>query len=65
VKRDEMMGLPKRAPSIRCPRCRGGNTWVRDTKYTEEVTVIRRYRLCGDCGRSFRTHERVVEKVSA
>ena len=44
---------------MRCPYCAGENTQVKDSRPTEENAVIRRRRVCPDCGGRFTTFERV------
>lgn len=44
---------------MRCPFCHSENTAVKDSRPAEEGTVIRRRRICADCGGRFTTFERV------
>ncbi len=44
---------------MRCPYCNCGDTQVKDSRPTEDNTVIRRRRVCSDCGGRFTTFERV------
>lgn len=44
---------------MRCPFCQSHNTHVKDSRPAEENSVIRRRRVCGDCGGRFTTFERV------
>ncbi len=44
---------------MRCPYCMNADTQVKDSRPTEENTVIRRRRVCADCGGRFTTFERV------
>ena len=44
---------------MRCPYCMNADTQVKDSSPTEENTVIRRRRVCADCGGRFTTFERV------
>ena len=44
---------------MRCPYCMNADTQVKDSRPTEENTVIRRRRVCPDCGGRFTTFERV------
>ncbi len=44
---------------MRCPFCGDNDTQVKDSRPTEENTVIRRRRYCPSCGSRFTTFERV------
>ena len=44
---------------MRCPYCMNGDTQVKDSRPTEDNTVIRRRRVCADCGGRFTTFERI------
>jgi transcriptional repressor NrdR len=44
---------------MRCPYCQSENTSVKDSRPAEDNSVIRRRRVCLDCGGRFTTHERV------
>ncbi len=44
---------------MRCPFCQSLNTHVKDSRPAEDNAVIRRRRICGDCGGRFTTFERV------
>ena len=44
---------------MRCPYCMNADTQVKDSRPTEENTVIRRRRVCPDCGGRFTTFERI------
>ena len=44
---------------MRCPFCQSLNTHVKDSRPAEDNAVIRRRRVCGDCGGRFTTFERV------
>jgi transcriptional repressor NrdR len=44
---------------MRCPYCPGVDTQVKDSRPTEDNAVIRRRRVCPDCGGRFTTFERV------
>lgn len=44
---------------MRCPYCSNGDTQVKDSRPTEDNAVIRRRRICPDCGGRFTTFERV------
>jgi len=44
---------------MRCPYCMNADTQVKDSRQTEENTVIRRRRVCADCGGRFTTFERI------
>jgi transcriptional repressor NrdR len=44
---------------MRCPYCQSEDTQVKDSRPAEEGTVIRRRRVCPDCGGRFTTFERV------
>ena len=44
---------------MRCPYCMNADTQVKDSRPTEENTVIRRRRVCADCCGRFATFERV------
>ena len=45
--------------SMRCPYCSNSDTQVKDSRPTEDSTVIRRRRHCTDCGGRFTTFERI------
>ena len=44
---------------MRCPYCMNADTQVKDSRPTEDSTVIRRRRVCPDCGGRFTTFERI------
>ena len=44
---------------MRCPYCMNADTQVKDSRPTEDNTVIRRRRVCPDCGGCFTTFERI------
>ena len=44
---------------MRCPYCMNADTQVKDSRPTEDNTVIRRRRVCSDCGGRFTTFERI------
>ena len=44
---------------MRCPYCMNADTQVKDSRPTEDNTVIRRRRICSDCGGRFTTFERI------
>ena len=44
---------------MRCPYCGDPDTQVKDSRPSEEDTVIRRRRICPACGQRFTTFERV------
>ncbi|MGC6472181.1 MAG: transcriptional regulator NrdR [Parvibaculales bacterium] len=44
---------------MRCPYCSNSDTQVKDSRPTEDSTVIRRRRHCTDCGGRFTTFERI------
>ena len=44
---------------MRCPYCMNSDTQVKDSRPTEDNTVIRRRRVCADCGGRFTTFERI------
>lgn len=44
---------------MRCPYCTSTDTQVKDSRQTEDHSVIRRRRACPDCGGRFTTFERV------
>jgi transcriptional repressor NrdR len=44
---------------MRCPFCSNEETQVKDSRSSEDGAVIRRRRLCPDCGGRFTTFERV------
>lgn len=44
---------------MRCPYCGAPDTQVKDSRPAEEGAVIRRRRVCPDCGGRFTTFERV------
>ncbi|WP_019221997.1 transcriptional regulator NrdR [Bartonella senegalensis] len=44
---------------MRCPYCQYEDTQVKDSRPSEEGTVIRRRRVCSVCGGRFTTFERV------
>ncbi len=44
---------------MRCPFCGDNETQVKDSRPTEDNTVIRRRRFCPSCGSRFTTFERV------
>ncbi|MBD3250463.1 MAG: transcriptional repressor NrdR [Candidatus Pacebacteria bacterium] len=44
---------------MKCPYCFTDNTFVIDSRDTQEGETIRRRRKCDECGRRFTTYERV------
>ena len=44
---------------MQCPFCNNDDTEVKDSRPTENNTVVRRRRVCGGCGARFTTFERV------
>jgi transcriptional repressor NrdR len=44
---------------MRCPFCQSQDTQVKDSRPAEDGAVIRRRRVCPDCGGRFTTFERV------
>ncbi len=44
---------------MRCPYCSAVDTQVKDSRPTEDASVIRRRRVCAECGGRFTTFERV------
>ena len=44
---------------MRCPYCNNKDTQVKDSRPSEDLTVIRRRRFCADCSGRFTTFERV------
>ena len=44
---------------MRCPFCHNFDTAVKDSRPSEDSTVIRRRRVCADCGGRFTTFERI------
>ena len=44
---------------MRCPRCGKGNTQVKDSRPSEDDTVVRRRRECLACEARFTTFERI------
>ena len=50
-------------PKLPCPVCSCEQSHVRETKILEfnGVKVIRRRRICHDCGDGFTTHEQTVK----
>ena len=44
---------------MRCPYCMNADTQGKDSRPTEDNTVIRRRRVCADCGGRFTTFERI------
>lgn len=44
---------------MRCPFCLAPDSLVKDSRDTEESKVIRRRRLCLECGKRFTTFERL------
>ena len=44
---------------MRCPFCGHGDSQVKDSRPSEDDTVIRRRRSCPECGGRFTTLERV------
>lgn len=44
---------------MRCPHCGANDTQVKDSRPTEDNTVIRRRRFCAECGERFTTFERI------
>jgi transcriptional regulator NrdR family protein len=43
---------------INCPFCNHGESWVKETK--SRPGVVRRYRVCRMCNKTFCTHELVA-----
>ena len=48
---------------MKCPFCGSLDTKVIDSRYTEDMNVIRRRRECESCGSRFTTYERVELNV--
>jgi len=46
---------------MKCPFCQVDHDKVIDSRTNEDGFVIRRRRMCLECGKRFTTHERVVE----
>jgi transcriptional repressor NrdR len=46
---------------MRCPFCQEDNVSVIDTRRIDNDNVVKRRRVCKDCGQRFTTHEVVVE----
>lgn len=44
---------------MRCPRCENADTQVKDSRASEDNTVVRRRRECPECGARFTTFERL------
>lgn len=44
---------------MKCPYCNFDNTDVIETRDSEDLSVTRRRRTCGKCGKRFTTYERV------
>ena len=44
---------------MRCPQCGKGNTQVKDSRPSEDNTVVRRRRECTSCEARFTTFERI------
>ena len=44
---------------MKCPFCSNDDTQVKDSRFTEDNTAIRRRRICPDCGARFTTFERI------
>lgn len=44
---------------MKCPFCLQDNDKVVDTRSYDDGFVVRRRRLCGDCGKRFTTYERI------
>ena len=44
---------------MKCPFCGNEDTQVKDSRYTEDNSAIRRRRFCLDCGARFTTFERI------
>lgn len=44
---------------MRCPFCSSPDSLVKDSRDTEDSKVIRRRRLCIECGKKFTTFERI------
>ena len=44
---------------MRCPQCGKGNTQVKDSRPSEDDTVVRRRRECLECEARFTTFERI------
>ena len=42
---------------MKCPYCSGPDTRVLDSRQTEDGAVVRRRRICDNCGRRFTTYE--------
>lgn len=72
-------GSPKRKPlaqtairrpaehklGLACPACRGRITVVRDSRPTDDHTLIRRRRACFDCDHAWTTYEVPAEVLAA
>ncbi len=46
---------------MKCPYCQHRDSRVIETRTNEDETIVRRRRECPECGRRFRTHERVAD----
>jgi len=46
---------------MKCPYCDHNNTEVLETRDNEDVTIIRRRRVCPKCEKRFTTYERVEQ----
>lgn len=46
---------------MKCPHCGRGDSRVIDSRPAEEGSLLRRRRVCDDCGSRFTTHERVLQ----
>lgn len=46
---------------MRCPHCKEDDDRVIDSRSSNDGTVIRRRRVCNQCGRRFTTYERIEE----
>ena len=44
---------------MRCPFCSHGETAVKDSRNTDDLSAIRRRRFCQECGSRFTTFERI------
>lgn len=50
--------------AVFCPLCKEGRPRVKDTRYLDEFRVIKRVRLCSNCGAVFITTEKLTVRDS-
>ena len=43
-----------------CPECKSHNIYVKDSRHRDGF--IYRRRVCNDCGKEFKTHERIIDE---